>query len=103
MEGDKGWTLVGMVHTANGGGVNEPESWFAEGLNSDAEMLRTNANTINHAPCALGASPFLPYLNGLPVRIGVDLSFLVLEFESKNLSPFYLSGYILELSHHCTI
>jgi hypothetical protein len=67
MEGDKGWTLVGMVHTANAGGVNEPESWFGEGLNSGAETLRTNANILNHAPCALGTSPFLPYINGLTV------------------------------------
>ena len=41
-----GWTLVGMVHSANNRAVKEPSNFFNQGYQSTAKELQTNTNAI---------------------------------------------------------
>lgn len=63
-----GWTLVGMVHTASSGGVDEPTTWFSNGFYATSSLLSENKNQNNHPPCAFGAQRFLSYIDSRPVR-----------------------------------
>lgn len=43
-----GWTLVGKVNNANGGGVSEPGGWFGTAIN--ASNLASPELTLNESP-----------------------------------------------------
>lgn len=55
-----GWTLVGMIHTADKSGVDEPNDWFHSP--SDSELLQSNTNKVNESPMGLGGSRFASYI-----------------------------------------